>query len=130
MVDEGVLQRLAYVLAATGAPHSPEVERPEVLPRVDGVIALDLPLDLAVSRVRERALARSWEFQSTEVMPAMATAVAHIAQVLGDNGGCWDRYRRHPGQVMVSDRVRYHEVRRYFLDWYASPCSRWMPARR
>jgi thymidylate kinase len=86
VVDEGVLQRLAYVLAATGAPHSPEVERPEVLPRVDGVIALDLPLDLAVSRVRERALTRSWEFQSTEVMPAMATALAHIAQVLGDNG--------------------------------------------
>ncbi len=46
-------------------------------------------------------------------------AKVYLAAPVYVSSRCWDRYRRHPGQVMVSDRVRYHEVRRYFLDWYA-----------
>jgi glycosyltransferase involved in cell wall biosynthesis len=32
---------------------------------------------------------------------------------------CWDRYRRHPGQMMsVTGREGYHEARKRFLSWY------------
>lgn len=45
-------------------------------------------------------------------------AKAYLATPVYVDSRCWDRYRRHQGQVMVSDRGRYDEVRRYFLEWY------------
>lgn len=79
LLDEGLWQRLAYPLAQAG----PAGERllPRLLdhaPPLDGLVVVDLPLDIAVQRVR----ARGKEFTQTEVMPGMDGWIRRITDGL------------------------------------------------
>jgi hypothetical protein len=93
ILDEGIWQRLAWLLAVSGdgGPTSP-LSLPGPLPQIDGLVLLDLPLDLAFARVRHRAT----EFQATGTLPAMAVQLERIVGHL----------RRHGVQVTVVDAQR------------------------
>lgn len=48
-------------------------------------------------------------------------AKAYTTTPIWVSSQCWDRYRRHPGQIVASTTSRgYHEARREFLAWYGT----------
>jgi hypothetical protein len=79
---ESVLQRAAFLLALL--PHASAVadEIVATLPLPDGVLLLQLPLEVAVARVRTRA----GGFITTEVMPAMEVQIGRIVAHLRSEG--------------------------------------------
>lgn len=48
-------------------------------------------------------------------------AKAYASASIWVSSQCWDRYRRHPGQIVATTTdTAYHEARREFLAWYAT----------
>ncbi len=46
-------------------------------------------------------------------------AKAYLTTAVYVSSRCWDRYRRHPGAMMLTtSRAEYHKTRRHFLAWY------------
>lgn len=77
--DEGIWQRLAYLLAVSGVrtPDAvPSLPRP--LPPLAGLVMMDVPLAVARSRVARRARG----FSEVDLLPAMEMILAHIVEDL------------------------------------------------
>lgn len=83
LLDEGIWQRLAYLLAVGGARVSDDVPAiPAPLPRLDGLIIIEVPADLAARRV----LARDHGFKDVELLPAMEAILQHLVAMLRATG--------------------------------------------
>jgi hypothetical protein len=83
IVDEGIWQRLAWLLAMSERAEGAALPTlPEGLPQLDGLVVLNLPVDLATARVAGRAS----EFQAIETLPAMARQLDHLVAELARRG--------------------------------------------
>ena len=98
LFDEAVLQRLVFLMALlpSGAATDDLIGS---VPMPDAVVLLDLPLDLATSRVRGRARG----FQLVDVMQALADRVAELVAELEHHGV--------PLLVIDATRPASHSVR-------------------
>lgn len=89
VLDEGLIQRLAFLFAVSGTRDGTDVPALPDLPHVDGLVVFDVSLDEAVARVRARAtdpaLGTS-EFQATQTMPAMSAALERLIGAFGSMG--------------------------------------------
>lgn len=82
--DEGLWQLLSYALAQTGSvATSLLAQLLEHAPPLDGLIVLELPLDVAVDRIRSRAAKNlgttARDFRETDIMPGMEIFIHGIA---------------------------------------------------
>jgi hypothetical protein len=89
--EEGVWQILTYALAHAGPDATALLERlMEHPPSLDGLIVLDLDMDLAVERVETRAQTSAGtdvrNFAETELMPGMGSLIEPISQFLRTAG--------------------------------------------
>jgi hypothetical protein len=76
--DEGIWQRLAYLLALTGTGAADVPPLPEPRPPLDGLVVVTAPLEVAA----QRALARERGFKETGLLPAMRAVLdALVGQV-------------------------------------------------
>jgi hypothetical protein len=83
ILDEGIWQRLAWLLAVSDRPDRSTLPAlPERLPQLDGLVVLDLPLELASARVT----ARGSEFQAIDTLPALSEQLDRLVGQLRDRG--------------------------------------------
>jgi hypothetical protein len=82
LFHEGLLQRTAFLMAVVAPARGCSTELLETLPLPEGVIHLDLPLELAVDRVRRR----NREFTMTDVMASMSEQIDAILARLRSDG--------------------------------------------
>jgi hypothetical protein len=78
LFDEAALQRLEFFMALLPPGSSMTRELIDSVPLPDAVVLLDLPLELAIARVEERAQ----EFRMVEVMATMAERIAELVATL------------------------------------------------
>jgi hypothetical protein len=82
LLHEGLLQRAAFLMAVVRPGSRCANELLATLPIPDGVIYLDLPLELAVERVRKR----NREFTMTDTMASMSEQIDSILARLRADG--------------------------------------------
>jgi hypothetical protein len=82
LLHEGILQRAAFLMAVVRPDSLCASELLETLPLPDAVVHLDLPLELAVDRVRRR----NREFTMTDTMASMSEQIdAILARLRTEN---------------------------------------------
>lgn len=82
LMDEGGWQRLAFLRALAGRSADGLPLLPARLPSITGIVVLELPRDVAATRISTRR--KGWARH--ELVPAMAAITGAIAEELGDAG--------------------------------------------
>lgn len=79
LLDEGVWQRLAYLLAASGVREPSDMPTlPHPMPPLDALVVMTVPVEVAASR----ALGRPHGFKEVDLLPAMEMILEHLVGAL------------------------------------------------
>lgn len=83
LLDEGIWQRLVYLLAVSGARTPDDVPAlPRPLPSLAALVVMNVPLDVARARVRERPRG----FDEVALLPTMDVILHHVVRKLKASG--------------------------------------------